>query len=92
MAGSVLLQLTATPGPGSSCLGTYARLVTSLLVTPYTISLHTSGVLETLSKEERAAAAGRVVSAWLADQGQAVVPDSLVAQVCGLYSNNNTIC
>jgi hypothetical protein len=69
------------PAPGSSRLGTYLRLAFSYLITPHTLSLHTSGVLETLGRDQRAVAAGRVVSEWLADQGQAVVPDSLVNQV-----------
>lgn len=81
IAGSVLLRLSATPGPGSSWLRTLLRLGCSFLITPHTLSLHTSGVLESLGRDERAAAAGRVVSEWLSDQGQAVVPDSLVNQV-----------
>lgn len=78
-----MLRLSAMPAPNSSWLRTYLRLAFSYLITPHTFNLHTSGVLETLGRDERAAAAGRVVSAWLADQGQAVVPDSLVRQVRG---------
>lgn len=81
IAGSVLLKLSALPAPGSSRLGTYLRLGFSYLITPHTLALHTSGVLEALGGDQRAVAAGRVVSEWLADQGQAVVPDSLVRQV-----------
>jgi len=78
---SVHLKLSASPTPGSSRLGTYLRLACSFLVTPHPISLHTSGVLESLGRDKRAAAAGQVVSEWLLNQGQAAVPDSLVRQV-----------
>jgi hypothetical protein len=81
IAGSVLLRLSATPSPNSSWLPTCARLAASFLVTPHTLSLHTSGVLKTLGRDERAAAAGRVVAEWLAEQGEAAVPNSLVRQV-----------
>lgn len=81
MAGSVLIKLSAAPSPGSSRLGTLLRLAFSYLVTPHTLSLHTSGVLESMGRDQRAAAAGRVVSEWLHRQGQAVVPDALVRQV-----------
>jgi hypothetical protein len=40
VAGSVLLQLAAAPGPGCSSLGTYRCIVASLFVTPYIISPH----------------------------------------------------
>lgn len=81
IAGSVLLRLSATPGPDSSWLRTLLRLGCSFLITPHTFSLHTSGVLESMGRDERAAAAGRVLSEWLADHGQAVVPEPLVRQV-----------
>lgn len=81
IAGSVQLKLSASPSPGSSRLGTYLRLACSFLVTPHPVSLHTSGVLESLGRDQRAAAAGQVVSEWLLNQGQAAVPDSLVRQV-----------
>jgi hypothetical protein len=73
--------MAAAPPPGYSRLRTYACLGLSYLVTPHTLALHTSGVLEDMSRDERAAAAGRVVVEWLGQQGQAAVPDSLVDQV-----------
>lgn len=81
IAGSVLLRLSATPSPGCSRIGTYLQLACSYLVTPHTLSLHTSGVLENLGRDDRAAAAGQIVCEWLEDQGQAVVPEALVKQV-----------
>lgn len=84
IAGSMLLRLAAGPPPGYSRPGAALRLAYSYMITPHTLELHTSGVLAGSSRDERDDAAGRLVTAWLrgaAGQGEAPLPEALVAQV-----------
>eukprot|EP00879_Flechtneria_rotunda_P021224 GHRR01022357.1.p1 GENE.GHRR01022357.1~~GHRR01022357.1.p1 ORF type:complete len:1088 (+),score=434.44 GHRR01022357.1:237-3500(+) len=83
VAGSLLLSLSAGPPTGYSLPGAIFRLGYSYLITPYTLEMHTSGVLGTMSRDERETAAGELVAEWLAgsDQGKHALPKSLVEQL-----------
>lgn len=83
IAGSIHARLAAGPPPGYSKPGALLRLAYSYLITPYTLELHTSGVLACISRDERDDARGELVKRWLVEHGAGgqTLPEPLVGQV-----------
>jgi hypothetical protein len=80
----MLVRLAAGPPPGYSRPGAALRLAYSYLITPHMLELHTSGVLASMSRDERDDAAGQLVKEWLggaAGRGEHPLPEALVGQV-----------
>lgn len=93
ISGSLLLHLTARPPSGYSRPCATVRLAYSYLITPHTLEMHTSGVLSSISRDERDDAAGEVIAEWLTSaeqQGKHVLPANLVNQVGRLCTEEAT--
>jgi hypothetical protein len=78
------VRLAAGPPPGYSRPGAALRLAYSYLITPHTLELHTSGVLASMSRDERDDAAGHIIMEWrggAVGRGEHPLPEALVGQV-----------
>jgi hypothetical protein len=80
IVGSVQLQLSAAPAPGSSLPHTILQLASAFGFSPHTLNLHSSAVV-TMGRAERGAAVGGVVRSWMAEQGQTGVAEPMMQQV-----------
>jgi hypothetical protein len=91
IVGSLQLQLSAAPTPGSSLAHTILQLASAFVFSPHTLNLHSSAVA-TMGRAERGSAVGGVVRGWMVEQGQTGVAEPVVQQVRPELSDLGSRC